>query len=119
MEKLDEMIKAALTEEERALWQQAGELSYFQQAFGIFRGRQGWVALVVMGAQIFMFIAALWCAVNFYQAADMLLALKWGMSAAVLALAALIMKMGLMPVMQADRVIRELKRVELMLARRG
>ena len=47
----------------------------------------------------------------------MLPALKWGLSAATLALMATQLKLSLTPQMQADRIIRELKRIELMLAR--
>jgi len=52
------------------------------------------------------------------MASDVLLALKWGLSAAVLAVLATQLKMALMPQMQADRVLRALRRVELRLTMR-
>ncbi len=119
MDKLDEMIEEALKEEDREIWEASGELGYFAQAFGIFRGPQGWVAWVVMAVQLLMLLGAIWCAVEFYAASTALAAVKWGVSAAVLALMGGMMKMSLMPVMQADRVIREVKRIELLLAKRG
>ena len=119
MDKLDKMIEEALKAEDREIWEKTGELGYFAQAFGIFRGPQGWVAWVVMVVQGAMFVAGVWCAVEFFAATDVLLALKWGLSGVVLILAAAMMKLSLMPVMQADRMIREIKRIELMLVVRG
>ena len=68
--------------------------------------------------QTVMFVAGAWCTVKFFQTTDVLLALKWGLSASVLWLMATQLKLSLTPQMQADRVIREIKRVELMLAAR-
>jgi len=119
MEKLDEMIKQALEAEDREILAETEELGYFAAAFGLFRGKTAWVNWVIMLAQAIIFVAGVWSAVAFFAATDVLLALKWGISSAVLILAALTMKMSLMIPMQADRVIRELKRVELLLARRG
>lgn len=118
MNKLDQLIEDALQSEDRDILAQTAELGYFAQAFGLFRGKTAWVNWVIMLVQVVMFVASVWCAVQFFQAADVLLALKWGISTAVLAILATMMKLSLMPVMQADRVIRELKRIELMLARR-
>ena len=66
-----------------------------------------------------LFVTGGWCAVSLFAAADVLSAVKWGISGTVLLLVAAMMKMSLMPVLQADRVIREVKRIELLLAKRG
>jgi len=119
MDKLDDMIREALESEDRDIYEKVGEVGYFAQAFGIFSGKTGWVSWVVMLVQSAMFIGGVWASWRFFQAVDVLLALKWGLSATVLILGALMMKLSLMPVMQADRVIREVKRLELLLARKS
>lgn len=119
MEKLDEMIKQALEGEDQDIWSQTEELGWFALGRSQFRGKLGWVTWVVMIVQGVMFLASVWCAVRFFGATDVLVALKYGISAGVLALGALSMKLSIMPQIQADRVIREIKRVELMLAVRG
>ena len=43
-------------------------------------------------------------------------ALHWGLPAAVLVLMALIIKLGMMPELQANRLMRELKRLQLQAA---
>ncbi len=117
-DKLDEMIDAALNAEERELLHQLGdEPGYFTQAFGLFGGKLGWVTWLMMTAQILMFAAAVYLAVRFFQAEDPLEALKWGLPSAVLLIQALLIKLTLWPSLQANRVIREVKRLELQIAR--
>jgi len=119
MEKLDAMIQDALSAEDREILAATEELGFFSLAFGLFRGKAAWVNWIVMLAQGAFFVVAVWCAVRFFAATDVLLALKWGISGAVLLLAALSMKLSLMVPMQANRLMREIKRVELMLAVRA
>ncbi len=118
MEKLDQMIKEALEAEDRKIWAETEELGWFALGRKQFRGKLGWVTWVIMSVQTVMFLASIWCAAQFFASSDVLLALKYGIAGAVLMLAALAMKLSLMPQIQADRVIREVKRLELMLARR-
>ncbi|HHS93903.1 MAG TPA: hypothetical protein ENK63_00970 [Rhodobacterales bacterium] len=119
MDKLDEMIAEALKNEDQEILTETEELGYFAQALGIFRGPQGWISWVVMLVQIGLFGVGAWAAWQFFHTTDTLTALKWGLPAAILLLAAMMLKLSLMPVMQADRVIRQIKRLELLLARKS
>jgi hypothetical protein len=117
-DQLDQMIDAALDEEERKLLRDIGEEpGYFAQAFGLFSGKLGWVTWLVMAAQVLMFATAVYLAVRFFNAQDTLEALKWGLPSGVLLIQALLIKLTLWPSLQANRVIREVKRLELQLAR--
>lgn len=118
MRDLDKLIDEALDAEERDLLRSIGdEPGFFGQAFGIFRGPAAWVNVLLMAVQGLLFVAGVWAAWNFFQAGDALTAARWGMPAAVLLLTALIIKMAMWPTIQANRVIRELKRLELQIAR--
>lgn len=119
MPSIDELIKAALTEQESEIIKSTEELGYFSLAIGLFRGKLGWVSWVIMLVQGAMFIVGVWAAWRFFASAEMLAALKWGLSAAVLILMAGMLKMSLMPHIQAERVLRELKRVELLILHRA
>lgn len=119
MSKLDKMIESALTGQDRDILKETRELGFFELGLSQFGGRLGWVTWVLMIVQSVMFIAAVWCGYHFYTAAEVLPAVKWGLTAAVLALMATQLKLSLTPQMQADRVLRELKRVELLIASRG
>jgi len=118
MTKIDDMIREALEGSDREILDQTEELGYFALGLKQFTGKLGWVTWVIMIVQSAMFIGGVWCAVQFYAATDVLVALKWGLPGAVLMLAATVLKLSLMPQMQADRIIREVKRVELLLATR-
>lgn len=117
MQDIDRMIEEALDGEEQALFREtAREPGFFMQAFGLLGGPNGWVNVVLMVVQTALFVVAIWAGWRFFEAETALSALHWGLPAAVLALMALIIKMGMMPTMQANRVIRELKRLELQVA---
>jgi len=118
MDNLDRMIADALAEGDDSILEPGPEPGYFALAFSIFGGKQGWVTWVVMVVQTAMFLAAVWAGWRFYAATEMLSALKWGLSAATLALMAAQMKLSLMPVMQANRVLLAVRRLELRLAMR-
>ena len=98
---IDRMIEEALQGEEQALFREtAREPGFFAQAFGLLGGPNGWVNVVMIVV----------------QAETALSALHWGLPAAVLVLAALIVKLGMMPELQANRLMRELKRQQLQAA---
>jgi len=118
MSRIDDMIAEALSEEDRAIVEATAERGWFRLGADQFRGKLGWVTWVVMIVQTAMFIAAVWAGWHFFNATEVLLVVKWGISAGTLVIAALSMKLSLMPQIQADRVLRELRRVELMIAQR-
>lgn len=117
MTKLDQLIEDALRDQDRAILEATEEQGWFALGLGQFRGKLGWVTWVIMVIQTVLFIAGIWCAFRFFGTTGVLAALQWGFSATVLLLMALQLKLSLMPQMQADRILRELKRVELLLAR--
>jgi len=117
MQDIDRMIEEALDGEEQALFRDsAREPGYLEQAMGAFGGRTGWTNLTLMIVQSILFVAGVWTAWRFFQADDVLSALRWGLPAGVLLLGAIILKTAVMPAIQANRVIRQLKRLELQLA---
>ncbi len=120
MRDLDQMIDEALDSEERELLRSIGEEpGYFRQVFGIFGGRLGWVHVLLMIVQGAAFIGGAWAAWNFFVADAALSALHWGLPAAVLLLMSLMIKMSMWPTIQTNRVMRELKRIELQIAHRS
>lgn len=117
MQDIDRMIEQALDGEEQALFREtAREPGFFEQAFGLLGGPNGWVNVIMMIVQAALFVAGLWAGWRFLEAETTLSALHWGLPAAVLVLASLIVKTAMMPEMQANRLMRELKRLQLQAA---
>ena len=116
MDKTDELIKQTLSAEDRDLLARHGEPGYFSQAFGLFRGTLGWVIWVAYLCGIVAFAGfgvSLW---RSWHATDALAAVQWGVLAIVLFQFTMIMKSFLGSHLEANRMLREFKRVELQLA---
>ena len=119
MSKLDQLIEEALSDQDKEIMRETQELGWFALGASQFTGKLGWVSWVLMIMQTGLFLLAVWTGWQFFAATDVLTALKWGLPAATLMIVATIIKNSLMPQMQADRIMRELKRVELMIAHRN
>ncbi|MFY0597452.1 MAG: hypothetical protein JXQ85_13555 [Cognatishimia sp.] len=113
---LDKMIKAALTGHDLEILDGTEELGWFALGLKQFTGKLGWVTWVLMVVQTTMFIAGAYLGIKFLNANELLPAVKTGIGSAVLLLMATQIKLSLMPQMQADRVIREVKRLQLLVA---
>jgi len=119
MRDLDNLIDEALDREQRDLLTRIGEEpGFFGMAFGLFSGRLGWVNVLLMVVQGVAFLAGAYAAWMFFRAAEPVSQLRWGLPSAVLLILSAMIKMGMWPNIHADRLMRELKRIELRLARR-
>jgi hypothetical protein len=113
------MVDEALAAEEQALLRSIGEdRGYIDEALGLFAGRNGWVNGVLMVLQAVLFFGGVWAAWQFFIADTVLIALRWGLPAAVALITAVAIKMALYPIVHLQRLLRELKRIELVLAAR-
>lgn len=118
MRDLDKMIDEALDTEERELLRSIGEEpGYIERTLGMFGKQVVWMAVLMMIFQTVAFIAGAWAAWMFFEAVDPVTQLRWGLPAAVLLLMSLIIKLAVTPALHANRLMRELKRIELQLAR--
>ena len=119
MSDLDKLIEDTLRDADRGGPGGGGEPGYVKQALALFTGRLAWVHWTIMIGQALFFIAGVWCAVNFFNAQDTLEAVRWGLPGAVLLIYAAIFKSSLGPQMETNRLLMEIKRLELRLAQAG
>ena len=118
MRDVDNLIEEALGREESELLSRIGEEpGFFGMAFGLFSGRLGWVNILLMVVQGATFLAGAYAAWMFFEAGDPVTQLRWGLPSAVLLILATMIKMAMWPNLHANRLMRELKRIELQLAR--
>ncbi|MBB5014877.1 DUF6768 family protein [Rehaibacterium terrae] len=116
MGKIDELIEQALSSEDRELLARHAEPGYFAQAFGLFRGSLGWVVWLAYLTGIAAFIGFAFALWQTWTAAEALAAVRWGVLAVVLFQYSAMIKSFLGSHLEANRTLRELKRVELQLA---
>ena len=117
MSKLDRLIEDALDAEDRAILAQYGERGMFGEIAGLFTGKFGPWNILTAIMQIFMFAGALYAGRQFIAVDDVPAMIRWGSLAALLVAAMSTIKLMQWQQVQANRVIREVKRVELQIAR--
>lgn len=117
MSDLDKMIAQSLRDTDPDMAELTLEPSYFKQTAGLFTGRLAWVHWVVIISQALMMVVGAWAAANALYATEVLEALRWGLPAVVLLVYAAILNISLLPAMETNRLIREIKRLELRVER--
>lgn len=111
MKDLDQRIAAALaTENERR-----PEPNIAEEVIGTFRGRRRWMAIYVFVASMTAFGVAIWAGLRFYHATDVQQQLLWAGLTALMVAMVCMMKIWFWLEMQTNRVLREVKRLELRL----
>jgi hypothetical protein len=116
MRDVDEILRESIGDEERDLLARLPEPGLLGAAAGLFAGRLGWVNVVLMLVQGVAFLAGAYAAWRFFEAGDTYGQLRWGLPAMTLLVMSALLKTMMWPAVQADRVIREVKRLELRLA---
>ncbi|MEO6065117.1 MAG: DUF6768 family protein [Lysobacterales bacterium] len=116
MNKIDDLIGRALTEEDRELLARHGEPGYLAQAFGIFRGPMAWVMWVVNAAAGVAFVAGLYAIWKMSGTTEAIVAVKWGVGSLLLFQVTTLCKTFMGTHLETNRMLREIKRVELQVA---
>jgi len=118
MAKLDDMIEEALSAEDEALLARHGrEPGYFVQARGLFRGPLAWVIWLTYVLQVLAFFACVYTFWRLFGAIDALAAIRWATGSVILLMFSLFGKNFMGIHMETNRVLREIKRLELRLVR--
>ena len=113
MNKIDDVIGQALTQEDLALLASHSEPGYVTQAFGLFRGPMAWVMWLVNVAAGVAFLAGAYGVWRMFGTTDTLVAVKWGVVSLFLFQVTTMCKTFMGSHLEANRLLRELKRVEL------
>jgi hypothetical protein len=116
MHDIDELIGRALSDEDRALLARHAEPGYLSQAMGVFRGPLGWVSWLTYVLGVLAFLGAAFALWQALAAGTPLAAVKWGVGALFLFQFAAVTKNYLGAHFESNRMLREIKRVELQLA---
>lgn len=116
---IDDLINQALSQEDEELLDNLNrEPGWLRQAFGIFRGPLAWVMWFVFVVQILLFLGAVYGGWQVYVAAELMGALKWGVLTVVLVQLTTFLRGFMGSHLEANRVLRELRRLDLRLIQR-
>jgi hypothetical protein len=118
MNPLDEAIRQALSADDAtALDRYAADPSLVQQVADAFRGRLALLNAFSWIVGLALFGVGLYCAWRFMTAADVASMLRWLGGAGLAALGLTMVKLWFWLELQSNAVIREVKRLELQVAR--
>lgn len=117
MDDLDRKIEAALKEEDRAILAKFGEQGVFAQWFGVYDGAVRGMAVFATIISFALFFAAVYCGWRFSAAVEAIDAMRWGAGAVLLMIMVGFLKLWFWLRMESNRVLREIKRLELQIAR--
>ena len=115
---IDEQIKQALSEEVNQLKSKNDQIDAnpFKQMKAGFNGKMSWMYMLVIFITSLFFVGMLYCGYQFYHAEDVKALLGWSIGIIVLALFTQISKMWYWTELGHNRVIREVKLLELQVA---
>ena len=118
MRDIDKTIRAALQEEDRELFDQyGGEQTLLEMVFDTFKGQQRWLK-IVMFIDILIFTAmAVICAFQFFDAETTKGLIGWSVGFVCCCLGTMMLKLWWWAQMDKNGITREIKRVELQIAR--
>ncbi len=119
MDDLDRKIEEALNEDDRAVLAKFGEQSVFGQWFGVYDGALRGLAIFATILTFALFFAAVYCGWKFLGAVEAIDAARWGAGAVMLMVMVGFLKLWFWFRMEANRILREIKRLELQIARAG
>ncbi|PWL37514.1 hypothetical protein DKG77_14480 [Flagellimonas aquimarina] len=116
IEKIDELIKEALTQEEAKFYDDLGEQNIIEKLGSVFKGKTGWLAIIMNLFNLIIFGLLIFCVVQFLNTEITNELIKWGTG-----IFACLIFMGMIKLfvwMQMDKndILRELKRLELQIS---
>lgn len=115
-EKIDKIIHEALNKEEAAYYDQLGEQSLLDMSIDVFKGRNKNIYILTLIMSFILFGGFVYCAIQFYNAVDIREMLIYGAIGFWLMLGVTGIKLWHWMQMNTNRLIREIKRLELQLA---
>lgn len=117
IDEIDALIKEALSKEEAHLYDEFGEQSIFEQALEVLRGKQRIVAGVTMIVTLAFVAGGVFSAIRFFQAEAIREMMMWGGAFFFFLVLVLALKIWYWMEMQRHTLSREIKRLELQVAR--
>ena len=115
-EKIDELIKEALTEEESKFYDNLEEQNVFQMLGGLFQGKNKWIMLLMNIVMLIVFGFLIYSLVQFFNTEQTNEIIRWSLSVITCLLMISMLKMFLWMQMDKNSIKREIKRIELQIS---
>ena len=83
IDEIDKIIKEALTQEEAKFYDELEEQNLFQMVGGIFKGKLGWLILIMNIMTVVFFGLFVYCVVQFFETSITNELIKWGLGSVI------------------------------------
>lgn len=112
-EKIDELIKETLSQEEAKFYDDLGEQNLLEKIGGTFTGKTGWLVIVMNLVNLVFFCLFIYCCFQFFDADQVNDLIKWSVAGFLCWSFMAFIKLYVWMQMDKNEILRELKRVEL------
>ena len=113
MEDIDKLIKETLTEEEAKFYDELDEQNFFQMLWGVFKGKNSWVALVMNIFNALVFGLLIYCIIQTMDVEKTNDLILWVGAVLLCFLTMSMIKIYFWMQIHRNAVVREIKRLEL------
>lgn len=113
IEEIDKLIKETLSEEEASFYDALDEQGIFEMLFGLFRGKNAWINILLNVMIIVFFALFIYSGVQFFEADTTEGLIKWGFGSMIFILCISMLKLYAWMQMDKNALLREMKRLEL------
>ena len=115
-EKIDELIKETLTEEEAKFYDELEEQNIFGKLGEVYRGKLGWLAVIMNIVHLVFFGLFVYTIIRFLNTDETDILIKWAAAGFLCLMVMGMMKLYVWMQMDKNDTLRELKRLELQVA---
>lgn len=115
-EKIDDLIKEALSKEEAKFYDELGEQNLIEKLGEVHKGKMGWLASLITILHVLIFIVFIYCTVIFFDTEITNEMIKWACAGFLCMIFLSMMKLYIWFQMDKNDILRELKRLELQVA---
>ncbi|MFI1771496.1 DUF6768 family protein [Thalassobellus citreus] len=112
-EDIDKLIKETLTQEEAKFYDELEEQGMWGMVTGIFKGKLGWLVIVMNIVNIIVFGFFIYCLIQFFNVTETNELIKWALGVVVCLMFNSMIKLYAWMRMDKNALMRELKRLEL------
>lgn len=115
-EKIDDLIKEALSKEEAKFYDELGEQNLMEKLGGVHKGKLGWLAILLNIIHLLVFVVFVYCVVQFLGTEQTNELIKWSSASFLCLIFMGMIKLFMWMQMDKNDILRELKRLELQIA---
>ncbi len=115
-ERIDELIKEVLSEEEAAFYTELEEKDIFGKLGDVYRSKLGWLAIIMTVVQVALFAMFIYSIIQFLAVEDAKELIQWSAIGFLCMMALVMTKLYVWMQMDKNDILREVKRLELQLA---